>query len=100
MSSYDEIKEIDDSFVRECDKKALIHNLELVYSTKFPWADDVLLESIVIVEYKRHIKSMDKNKYLEEISNTSDVTKYMKNKKNTGEIKYYIDQEDSKIKVI
>ena len=43
---------------------------------------------------------MDKNKYLEEISNTSDVTKYMKNKKNTGEIKYYIDEEDSKINVI
>ena len=99
MSSYDELKDVDDSFVRESDKKGLIHNLELVYSKKFPWADDVLLESIVTVEYKRHIKSMDKNKYLEEISKTSDVAKYMKNKKKT-EIKYYIDEKDSKIKVI
>lgn len=99
MSSYDEIKDVDDSFVRECDKKGLIHNLELAYSKKFPWADDALLESIVTVEYKRHIKSMDKNKYLEEISQTSDVAKYMKNKKKS-EIKYYIDEKDSKIKVI
>ena len=100
MSSYDEIKDVDDSFVRECDKKGLIHNLELVYSKKFPWADNVLLESIVTVEYKRHIKNMDKNKYLEEISNTADIAKYMKNKKTTNEIKYYIDKEEKEIKVI
>ena len=43
---------------------------------------------------------MDKNKYLEEISNTADIAKYMKNKKTTNEIKYYIDKEEKEIKVI
>lgn len=98
--SWDELKDVDDSFVRECDKKGLINNLEIVYAAKFPWADDTLLESIVTVEYKRHIDNMDKQKYLDEISQTADVKKYMKNKKKTGEIKYYIDKDQKDVIII
>jgi|TARA_R100000482_G_C5113571_1_gene141828 hypothetical protein len=95
----EELMKVDDSFVREVDKKGLINNLEIVYSKKFPWADDVLLESIVTIEYKRHIKNMDKNKYLKEISSTNDVNKYMQNKKKS-EINYYLDKTQDEVKII
>lgn len=85
------LQNVDDSYIRDKDKQGLIHNIELLYKNKFTWADDVLLASIVEIEYKRHVHSMDKEKYLDEISNKSDVTKYMKTVKQTAEIKYYID---------
>jgi tRNA A37 N6-isopentenylltransferase MiaA len=91
------LQNIDDSYIRDKDKQGLIHNIELLYKNKFTWADDVLLASIVEIEYKRHIQSMDKEKYLDEISNKSDVTKYMKTKKQTADIKYYIDPLTSEL---
>lgn len=80
----DEFKNFDDTFIRKIDKQTMVQDLEELYNKKFTWADEVLLQSLVTIHYKRFILKMDKQKYLDEIRDIendtikNDISDFMK----------------------
>jgi hypothetical protein len=61
-----QVTDIDDSWIDIADKKLLIKELKTLYTTKFDWADDALIESLVKYHYTATIKQIDEDAYLKE----------------------------------
>jgi hypothetical protein len=65
-------EDIDDSYIRQEDKKNLLITIKKIYETNMPWADEILMKCMIKHHYKDCIKNMDKKAYLEEI-NKNDI---------------------------
>ena len=58
--------ELDDSWLNANDKTNLLKHIKKLYTTKFSWADNTLIKSIVKHHYNLTIKQMDKIGYMKE----------------------------------
>ena len=72
MLSESNDEDIDDSYIRQEDKKNLLITIKKIYETNMPWADQTLTKIMVKHHYKDCIKNMYKKAYLEEI-NKNDI---------------------------
>lgn len=61
-----EIETVDDSWLFETDRIYLLKHIKELYTTKFGWADEMLIKSLVKHHYNMTIKEMDKDEYLKE----------------------------------
>jgi len=66
MASQLENEVVDDSWIMNDDKQKLLKHIKYLYTTKFGWADDTLMKSMVAYHYNMTIKKMDKESYLKE----------------------------------
>tara|TARA_R110000824_G_scaffold69679_3_gene179266 strand:- start:1238 stop:1540 length:303 start_codon:yes stop_codon:yes gene_type:complete len=57
------IKEVDDSWIRVEDREKLIHYLKEVTALEFSWAENTLLECMVLKKYYNIIENMDRKQY-------------------------------------
>ena len=65
-NTMEEIK-VDDSFVRDEDKKILLLHLKKMYAKKFEWADMNLVKVLMMHHYEEVITGINKDEYLLEI---------------------------------
>ena len=63
------IKEIDDTWIREEDREKLVLYLKEATSIEFPWAEQSLLECIILKKYYNVIEKMDRKQYEEDTKN-------------------------------
>jgi len=56
----------DDSWIAVEDKRELLRVIKQSYETSMPWADHVLMKSLVKERYDRVVREMDKEEYLRE----------------------------------
>ena len=63
------IKEVDDSWIKVEDREKLIHYLKESTGLEFPWAENTLLECMIMKKYYNVIENMDRKQYEEDTRN-------------------------------
>jgi len=57
---------VDDSWIEKEDKLLLLKHLNLLYSKKYEWANEILMKCLIKYHYNETIKNMNKEEYLKE----------------------------------
>ena len=67
-------EDFDDTWIDPKHKKELLITIKQIYSTAYPWADNVLMKCLVMQHYKGVIKNMNKEAYLKECDEEDNIS--------------------------
>ncbi len=68
------IEDFDDSWIDPKHKKELLITIKEIYSTAYPWADNILSKCLVMEHYRNVVKNMNKEDYLKECEEQDNIS--------------------------